>query len=82
MSAQIGRVTFRSASDLDQALGDRIRSEYEEMPGMRLTLSQAARLFDLEAARCALILGNLVKDGALSSTEGTFVLASAGRRRV
>ena len=32
----------------DRALRERVRGEYLEMPGLRLTLEQAARLFDLE----------------------------------
>ena len=32
----------------DHALHERIQSEYREMPGMRLTAQQAARLFNLE----------------------------------
>ena len=36
----------------------RIEAEYREMPGQALTLPQAARLFNLEPARCERVLGD------------------------
>ena len=36
----------------DGDLDRRIRAEFVEMPGLKLTLPQAARLFNLEQARC------------------------------
>jgi hypothetical protein len=38
----------------------RIRGEFREMPGMRLTLEQAGRLWDLDRATCAGVLGKLI----------------------
>jgi DNA-binding IclR family transcriptional regulator len=35
------------------------------MPGLKLTLPQAARLFGLRAGTCHAVLEALVKDGAL-----------------
>ena len=49
----------------DRTLQMRICAEYLEMPGMRLTLRQAARLFDLEPTQCARLLEALVADGFL-----------------
>ena len=43
----------------------RIRGEYEELPGMSLTLPQAARLFNVQPAECARALSALVADGTL-----------------
>jgi DNA-binding IclR family transcriptional regulator len=43
----------------------RVRGEYREMPGLRLTLAQAARLFNLNRADCQRVLQTLVTDGAL-----------------
>ena len=41
------------ATTRDEAqLYARIEAEYREMPGLTLTLPQAARLFSLETARC------------------------------
>lgn len=64
----------------DMALHARIRAEYHEMPGMRLTLAQAARLFNLEPARCARVLHTLVSDGALWTNGREFASSNAGRR--
>ena len=40
----------------------RIRGEYLEMPGLRLTYVQAQRLWGLDARTCASVLDALVKD--------------------
>ena len=49
----------------DDALGARIRAEFAEMPGLNLTLPQAARLFDAEPARCERALRDVVRRGGL-----------------
>ena len=51
-----------------EALLQRVRREYQEMPSLRLTSSQAQRLFGLEPLACAAILGALVKEKFLSCT--------------
>ena len=38
----------------------RVRSEFREMPGMRLTLGQAMRLWDLDRPTCCTVLDSLV----------------------
>jgi hypothetical protein len=43
----------------------RIRSEYEEMPGMRLTREQAARLWSLSGELCDRVLAELEGQGFL-----------------
>jgi hypothetical protein len=43
-----------------------IRQEFQEMPGMRLTLAQAARLWDMPEARCESLLEGLIADGFLA----------------
>ena len=43
----------------------RIRNEYVEMPGLVLTLPQAARLWSLSESRSALLLSMLVETGFL-----------------
>ena len=40
----------------------RVRAEYLEMPGLRLTLEQAQRLCGLEEAMCKMVLDALVDD--------------------
>ena len=64
----------------DRALHTRIRGEYHEMPGLRLTLAQAARLFNLERQHCAHVLDALVTDGALWTNGREFLGSNAGRR--
>lgn len=54
----------------------RIRSEYREMPGLRLTLHEARRLWGLDTQTCSAALAALLAAGFLSSTrDGAFVLA-------
>lgn len=42
-----------------------ILDAYSDLPGLKLTLPQAARLFGLRAGTCQSVLEALVKDGAL-----------------
>jgi hypothetical protein len=52
----------------------RIRSEYREMPGLRLTFAQACRLWQLDAAACASVLDSLLTEKFLTRTPtGHFV---------
>jgi hypothetical protein len=56
---------------------DRVREEYREMPGLRLTPSQAQRLFQVEPSVCAAMLDALVRENFLSrSADGLFVQKS------
>jgi len=59
----------------DRDLHVRIHAEYQEMPGMKLTLAQASRLFDVEPARCAKVLNTLVDVGVLRTDGQTFLHA-------
>ena len=43
----------------------RIRREYDEMPGLCLTASQAQRLWQLEPTACEALLGAMVASGYL-----------------
>jgi DNA-binding IclR family transcriptional regulator len=52
------------------------------MPGLKLTLAQAARLFNLDRERCARALHALVNGGLLRTEGDTFLHARAGRRLV
>ena len=52
----------------------RIRGEFLESPGMRLTLEQAARLWHMDAATCATALMRLVAERFLTRTRhGAYV---------
>jgi hypothetical protein len=54
----------------------RIRAEFEEMPCLRVTLSQARRLFGLADPAATWVLRRLAKDGFLVRTErGEYVRA-------
>ena len=46
----------------------RIRAEYLEMPGLRLTLQQAQRLFGVEPPVCQMVLDALVHEKFLCVT--------------
>jgi hypothetical protein len=50
------------------------------MPGLRLTLGQASRVFDIEPARCRRVLGLLVDAGCLATDGKEFAAADGGRR--
>jgi hypothetical protein len=45
----------------EDALLRRVRGEYREMPGMRLTIDQAMRLWDLDRQTCQSLLHSLVE---------------------
>jgi hypothetical protein len=64
----------------DRALRERVRGEYLEMPGLRLTVVQAARLFDLELTLCSQVLHTLVTDGMLWTNGREFLGNNVGRR--
>lgn len=55
-------------------LTERIRGEFLEMPGLKLTTPQACRLWNLNEAVCLEALGALVAEGFLHRTpSGAFV---------
>jgi hypothetical protein len=60
----------------------RLTAEFSEMPGLRLTLAQAVRLFSLDTERCAQVLDILVERGVLSTDGRAFTRADSGRRSV
>lgn len=43
-----------------------VRVAYLDLPGLSLTVAQAARLFDVDRAQCAVALGALVDAGVLA----------------
>jgi hypothetical protein len=57
-----------------------MRAEYLEMPGMRLTLAQAARLWNTDTVLCARALQNLVEIGFLCHIDDRYVRVDGGRR--
>ena len=58
----------------------RVRGEYLEMPGLRLTHAQAQRLWGLDAQTCASVLETLREDAFLSlKDDGTYGRSSDDR---
>ena len=53
-----------------QILLQRIRGEYLEMPGLRLTAAQAQRLWTLDAWECERLFHQLVEERFLWQTAG------------
>jgi hypothetical protein len=63
-----------SRAELDTAVAQRVRGEYLEMPGLRLTPEQARRLWRMNAHDCDRVLGALVSERFLARTrDGAFV---------
>src|SRR5258705_1004487 len=56
----------------------RVRSEFDEMPGLRLTPAQAGRLLGLDAPSCQRVISALVQSAFLRWThDGTVVRAES-----
>jgi hypothetical protein len=57
-----------------RALVDRVRGEFNEMPGLQLTIPQAARLLGIEHDKCRDVIETLVASSFLRKTSaGTVV---------
>jgi hypothetical protein len=56
-----------------QAIADRVRGEFNEMPGLRLTREQAARLWGLDSKACEEVLDCLVAASFLRWSSGAVV---------
>jgi hypothetical protein len=66
-------VSERRDGETRLRLLDRIRSEYGEMPGLRLTRGQAARLWSLPADTCERVFAELERQGFLRRlTDGAY----------
>lgn len=59
-----------------QAILERVRGEFNEMPGLRLTPEQAARLWGLEPRTCGEVLTRLVAASFLRWSAGCVVRAA------
>ena len=62
------------------SLQTRARAEYLEMPGLCLTLPQAARLFALDRDACATLLDGLVIEGFLHRIGERYARINVGRQ--
>ena len=56
-----------------QPLVDRVRGEFNEMPGLRLTPEQAARLWGLDQRACSEVLRTLVSSSFLRWSAGSVI---------
>lgn len=52
-----------------------IRAEYREMPGLSVTLAQAARLWHVDRNHCLDVLEALTAEGFLRRVQGSYVRA-------
>ena len=78
MSGPARHTRSSNESELITVLTDRARSEFLEMPGLRLTSDEACRLWRLDRPTCQRILDRLARSGFLSRTRrGAYLRASA-----
>ena len=69
-------VIERPTSQLQQIV-IRIKAEFLELPGLRLTLPQASRLFGVDQAACEHVLTSLVSHRFLKTMkDGSFIRRS------
>lgn len=57
------------------SLAGRIRAEYDEMPGLSLTLRQAVRFWGLDPGTCTGVLDELVRQGYLRRAGNRYLRA-------
>ena len=74
-SAHIACMDHRQEHDLFT----RVDAEFREMPGLKLTLPQASRLFSIDPIRCERVLGALVHAGHLATDGKAFASTRRGR---
>jgi hypothetical protein len=64
------------------ALVTRILAEFDDMPGMALSLKQAGRFLGVDQAACARILATLTREGRLRrNADQQYVRTDAPRQR-
>jgi hypothetical protein len=78
--AQVVELSPRSDEHGLYVLQMRVWAEFREMPGLTLTLAQAARLFSIEVSRCEYVLRMLVDRGVLATNGRAFARADVGAR--
>lgn len=62
-------------------LATRVCAEFKDMPGVRLTLAQAVRLWSAERAECEAVLRDLTARGLLCRVGSTYLLRPDATRR-
>jgi len=58
----------------------RVRGEFFEMPGLRLTFKQACRLWQVDVVTCEKLLDHLIRKGSLRKTNSGFYVSSETAR--
>jgi hypothetical protein len=66
----LSQVPKRSAPMNVETVAKRILAEFDEMPGMSLTVHQASRLFGLDPDMCRVVVDALVDSAYLRQTAG------------
>lgn len=70
--------TIGESECVDDAVRRRAEAEYREMPGLKLTVQQASRLWHLDAPASARLLDSMVEAGVLyRAKDGGYVLLFA-----
>jgi hypothetical protein len=73
---------MRSALDDAATVLQRIRAEFREMPGLKLTAAQATRLWHLDPNHSEALLNTLVIDGVLRQrADGAYLVSSSEHTR-
>ena len=72
------RAQTMSPRELHAAV-ERVRGEFREMPGLRLTVPQAARLWGLEISACEEVLDVLIRSAFLKKTPSGAVTRAGGQ---
>lgn len=66
-------------SSIDTGLLQRVRSEFAEMPGLQLTVAQASRLWNTDAATSVALLDALVELRFLRVSNNQYKRTDCGR---
>ena len=77
MDVQLQEQTAPHGAGEEGVLSERLLAEFREMPGLRITAPQAARLFSLNADQCERLLAALVDAGALRTDGRLFAIPNA-----
>ena len=59
----------------------RVRGEYGEMPGLRLTVPQACHLWHIDVSTCEMVFEQLVREGSLYKTDKIAYIAQPTTRK-
>jgi hypothetical protein len=74
-------LTRRENAEPSDELIRRVRGEFLEMPGLRVTPAQARRLWGLDDASCSALLATLLETEFLFQTrDGAYIALPSARR--